>query len=256
MARSRSPRDDPAIRDFDDELARCTLRTPAPPIACGRSYVRVSQLTVWFHSLVPRNDGGSITQARRLLDYAYRHWPGYPRTDPMPVIKLVDPNIGCIIIFSILLKMDRGCLVHLFRSQQKFDHNLPIHVRDLNQMFYTMLEPAREHNIHLDPTALAHEFDDLQWQFCPAKFELGEEQIFHHKQIIPIIEKSKLSESGGTAVLWQIAVLEEFVADNLAAVTEKSRYREPGDDQGYVRPLDHKAPHRLVLMHHSASILP
>jgi hypothetical protein len=238
MARSRSPRDDPAIRDFDNVLARCTLYTPAPPIACGRPYVRVTQLTEWFRSLGPRENGGNIKQARRLIDYAYCQWPGYPRTNPMSTDKLFDQSMGCIIIFSILLKMDRGCLVHLFRSQQKFDHNLPIHVQNLNQIFYTMLEPAREHNIHFDPTTLANEFDELQWQFCPAKFELGEEQIFHHKQIIPIFEKSKLSESGGTAVLWQIAVLEEFVADNLAAVVEKSRYHEPGDEQGYVRRLD------------------
>lgn len=235
MARSRTPSDEPAMMDFRNELAHCTLYTPKPPIACGRPYVRVSRLAAWFSSPGRREDGSNTTQARRLLDYAYRHWREYGRTDPMPTQKLFDPSMGCICIFSILLEMDRGCLVHFFRRQQKFDHNLPIHVQDLNQIFYAMLKPAREHDIHFDPKVLAREFDDLQWRFCPAKFELGEEQIFLHQQVIPIIEKSKLSESGGTAVLWQIAVLEEFVADNLKAVVEKSRYQEP-DDQGYVRP--------------------
>ncbi|KUJ16335.1 uncharacterized protein LY89DRAFT_719074 [Mollisia scopiformis] len=241
MARARATRDHPAVRDFDNELYRCTLYTPPPPLSSGRPQGL-------------REDGSSYYQAQGLLDYAYRHWPGYPRINPVTPAKLLDPHTGCILIFSILLMMDRGCLVHLFRSQQMFDRNLPINVSALEEIFHTMLESAREHGFHLDPIALTHEFDDLQWKFCPARFDLGEEQYFNNpKQIIPIVERSILSESGGTAVLWQVAILEEFVSSKLAVTVTRSRYREDDNlgwryrfalkqfKEGYKRPYINEA---------------
>jgi len=159
----------------------------------------------------------------------------------MPTSKLFDTPgsaTGCIKIFSILLKMGWGCLVHLFRSQQKCDHNLPIDIHNLNRIFQTILKKLSSRQIYFDPGALADEFDELQSQFCPAKFELEEESSFDQKQIIPIVKKSILSNKGGTAVLWQIEVLQEFVTDKLAAAVPQSQY-DPQDGLGPVSCILH-----------------
>jgi hypothetical protein len=87
-----------------------------------------------------------------------------------------------------------------------------------------------------DPEAekLAIKFNEVQWQFCPAKFELEMGRDFEKDRVIPICKKEIINTKGGTATLWQLEVLEEFVGDKLRETARNSRYNNPNDRFGYV----------------------
>ncbi|KAI9744665.1 MAG: hypothetical protein M1818_002194 [Claussenomyces sp. TS43310] len=224
-----------AIIDFEAQLEGCTIKTPDPPIACGRSYVRVSKFTEWLGSEATLR-GNTTTQTSRLLEYAYRNWPQHART--MTRAKLFDSESPCIIIFCILLKVGWGELIHLFRKRQKVDKHLPIDLLSLKKIFGQIAQVPGLPRPLLTPDELAAAFDREQWQFCPATFDLDEDPDFHRKRIIPIFRKEIINMKGGTASLWQVEVLEEFVGKRLREVVKTSLYN---GDQDHLGPRYHFA---------------
>jgi hypothetical protein len=226
---------DLAIEDFRNRLDEYTIHTPKPPVGCGRSYVRVSKLTEWLRSEVVLQ-GHHTTQASRLLEYAYHNWHGHGHAQSTNKAKLFNGENRCIIVFCILLKLGWGDLIHLFRSQQKLDKHLPIDLLGLKTTFAQIAKRPDLPRPLTKPQAddLAAAFDKEQWQFCPAKFDLDEYPDFHKNRIIPIYRKEKINMKGGTATLWQIEVLEEFVGDNLKEVVKTALYNDDKDPLGPV----------------------
>ena len=77
---------------------------------------------------------------------------------------------------------------------------------------------------------LAVAFYREQWQFCPVKFGFADYRYFNdHSWIIPIHKKEIITDKGGTAKLWQIEVLKEFVSDTLQKVVKTSEYTPEHD---------------------------
>lgn len=71
----------------------------------------------------------------------------------------------------------------------------------------------------------ATDFDNIQWRFCPAQFDLDMGREFWKNRILPICSRQPINlTKGGTAKLWQIAVLEEFVGKELREVVKNSVY--------------------------------
>lgn len=241
----------PIIDIFQRRLAEYTITAPQPPLACGRAYVRVSKLSEWLKSEVRLPNNNTTTQVSRLLEYAYQDWPGRGHARPMTREKLVVGDNRCCLIFCILVKIGWGNLIHLFRKLEKADHHLPIPLSTLKTTFGTMCNryPAAFTTKTKDPDELAEKFDREQWQFCPAKFDLQEYPDFHEKRIIPILRKEKINSKGGTAILWQIEVLEEFVEKELREVMASSLYDNPKDNLGPVSST------RLPLLRHNRSSL-
>ena len=179
---------------------------------CGRLYVLVWQLTNWLKSKRPETE---TTQANILL------WAAYYRNQPK--ILFLPPEAHqiqaekncCLIIFSILLKLDLGHLVDHFQRWGQFDVHLPINRSLLQQKFK---------NISVsNAPKLAMRFDEMQWRFCPAILELGMSREFGGDRVMPICGKEEINTKGGTAKLWQIKVQEEFVGPKLrnAALSAK-----------------------------------
>jgi hypothetical protein len=219
-----------AIKDFEIELRKCTIKTPDPPLACGRSYVRVSKLITWLGSEAGLR-GYHTTQATRLVEYAYTNWRGAAR--PITREKLFDGENRCILVFCILLKLGWGDLVHVFRRVESVDKHLPIPLSTLQGIFHQIrAEDLRRAPPNLDQ--LAADFDREQWQFCPAKFDLEDCPDFHRNRIIPILKKAKINDKGGTATLWQVEVLQEFVGKKLQEVVQTSLYNIDEDHYGPV----------------------
>ena len=223
-----------AIQEFMSKLAECTINTPEPPIACGRSYVRISKLVDWLQSedtVLFRNY--KTTRATILLGYAYHNWKGHL---PMSREKLFDGEYRCIIVFSILLKLGWGHLIHLFRNHQLVDSKLPIYdLVHLKQTLVMMKEQSElPDDVPANPDEIAEAFDMAQYRFKPAVFQLEEFPTYNRKWIIPIHTKEKINEKGGTATLWQIEVLAEFVDDKLKDVVESSLYNNEEDTLGPV----------------------
>ena len=187
---------------------------------CGRSYVLVAKLTKWLRSKV-----GYTIRASRLLQAAYRDRakPGLPITAEQLI---PGEHYCCLIVFSILLKIGAGQLVHTFQRAEIVDGALPIDLRSLKIKL-----AAVDSNIAEE---LISKFDEMQWRFCAVKFDLDISRDYVKNRIIPICRKERINSKGGTAQLWQIEVQEEFVGHKLREVALSSRYDDPKDDFGYV----------------------
>jgi hypothetical protein len=78
---------------------------------------------------------------------------------------------------------------------------------------------------NVDKIDIANRFDRAQWQFCPAKFEKGDDiDYINENRIIPICKKKAINNKGGTAVLWHVAVQEEFLGKKLREAVPSSRF--------------------------------
>lgn len=209
-----------AVADFKDARAKYTKTA-----ACGRDYVLVTKLKLWLESKVAPG-AGDRTQASRLLEFAYRrrsHRPGLPITREV----LSDSHNGCLLVFCILLELDRGHLIDEFWSQGIWDKHLPIDLHSLLKKAATITTS--------DSDALANGFNNLQWKFCPASFEMTWRRKLVAEHILPFYKKEKINEKGFTAQLWQIEVPEEFIGPNLVrAVAKDGKYNDPNDDIGPV----------------------
>ncbi|KAL9633797.1 MAG: hypothetical protein Q9204_003254 [Flavoplaca sp. TL-2023a] len=193
-----------SLRDLQSKVGACTREA-----VCQRSYVLVAELTQWLRSRV--HPDKSTTQYGRLLLAAYGVQIPPPSTE-----KLSEEDSCCLLVFCILLSIGRGNLIHVFQRFNILDKHLPIPLQQLQ----TRLQGPRIP----DPMRLAAEFDEKQWPFCPAKFDLHLGQEYTEHSILPICQKVKINEKGGTAQLWQIEVKEEFVGHKLKQAVDFSRY--------------------------------
>jgi len=181
---------------------------------CGRQYVLVDSLTRWLKG------GSPTTHADKLLAAVYqsRKDPG----DPIPSEKLK----GCLLVFSILLVLGRGDLIHAFRRVQIDDRHLPISLQTL-QTRISKMELCRK-----DEDELSAKFNETQWRFCPVKFDLDMDRECVPDEIMPICRKKNVNDKGGTSGVWIIEVYDEFVATELRSVVPHSKY-QLSDEQNH-----------------------
>lgn len=205
MVDHRTFNHDDSIRDFSDKLHSYTRQA-----VCGRPYVLVAKLTQWLRSKV--NPPAGTTQVSRLLFAAYRasRSPGLPIT---PETCSVGDS-SCLLVFSILLVIDRGDLIDYFHRHNIVDKHLPVPLLLLKERL----------DGFSDAEQIAVLFDNVQWRFSPATFELHVGHTHLMNTIIPICKKSEINDKGGTAKLWQIEVQEEFIGPKLKDAVSKSRF--------------------------------
>ena len=219
MTELRAATHNATLREFKDVLRDCTVEA-----LCGRSCIRVAKLTRWLES----DAQPGVSRVEILLDYAYRK-----STSPTPPLRSDDVCKGedsCALVFSILLELDQGELIDLFENRGLCDKRLPIPLSDLKDL--------KDHGF-----SYAEEFNRKQWAFCPAYFDYHSRN-YHKDRIIPICKREEISDKGGTARLWQIAVQEEFVKQSLREKVPNSKF---SDDRfgcvGGIGVLPHVIPH-------------
>jgi hypothetical protein len=209
-----------ALRDFREKIAGFTLIG-----ACGRPYILVSKLTHWLENNAQIHFAGqqiNTRPANRLLQAAYRRRSGRP-APPMDVGQLCSGQGRCLLVFCILLELGLGDKIYDFWRKEKADSSLPLQLYDLKETF-AEIDNSNDTEEH------AKRFDKLQWRFCPARFDLNVARDFWVDRVLPICIKQLINTKGGTADLWQIAVLEEFVGKELREAAKNSKYDSPDDD--------------------------
>lgn len=210
----------PLTADYRAARAKCTKKA-----ACGRDFVLVSKLKHWLESKVDPG-ANDRSQASRLLAFAYRHRSRDKPGLPMSPEELFHSRYGCILVFCVLLELDRGHLVNEFLRHGIYDDLLPIDLHPLREKTATM--GTR------DPDPLANGFNILQWRFCPAIIEMDMRRSFYEDHFLPFCQREKINEKGVHAQLWQVAIPEEFVGPRLRAIIEDKKYDNPDDDHGPV----------------------
>jgi hypothetical protein len=210
---------DHVVVEFKEMLKKCTLKA-----ACGSEYVLVEKFTNWLRSKRPRSNR---SYAYRLLEVVYSSRSKYEPAPPISDESLCNPRDGCLLVFTILLELGRGDLIAGFHRQGIAD-SLPI---DLLTLRSTL---ARIDVSELpDATDLADKFDQMQWRFCAKQLSLYMGRDLPDNTIIPIHKKEKIKK-GGTAEVWMILVLEEFVSEDLREVAKSSGFLDPSDGLGFV----------------------
>jgi hypothetical protein len=187
---------------------------------CGRKYVLVDSLAQWLKSAVQPDS--TTTQASRLLEAVYRFHP--EPGDPITPEKLE----GCLVVFSILLSLGKGDLIHHFRRYQIDDRHLPIPLATL-QVRISKMRLCADH-----AHGLASKFNETQWRFCPVKFDLDMDRECVQDDIIPICRKSRINKKGGTSEVWVVDVYDEFVTEELRNKLSASRYQPPEEPSRWV----------------------
>ncbi|RDW91279.1 hypothetical protein BP5796_02444 [Coleophoma crateriformis] len=207
-----------AINDFHRVLQSLTLKA-----VCNRQYVQVERLKVWLQS--PRST--QTTQVDHLLDSAYRDTYHDAYHDAYHDIKFypVSSSRLCatgecgLLVFSILLVLDSCKYLDHFLKQGIHDGRLPISMDELRKLLSNNEE-------------LATAFYEKQRSFCPAALELEMDRTYT-EYVVPIHKRQTITCKGGTADLYQIEVLEEFVGPRLREVVKDSRYDNSKDGLGF-----------------------
>lgn len=211
---------DTIISTFQAKLRDCTVQG-----TCGRHYVLVAKLKQWMGSDVGL--GHSTTHTSRLLSFAYRQLSHQPAR-PVSEDQISCGEDSCLLVFSILLEIHCGTFVDQFRRLDIVDRFLPVPKLILDEKITKMDLGST------DKAKLGADFEKLQWRFCAAKFELRTGHHYFKNRIIPICQKKRINNKGGTADLWEIGVQEEFVGDTLRETVRNSRYIDSKDNFGYV----------------------
>ncbi|KAI4218743.1 MAG: hypothetical protein L6R36_008776 [Xanthoria steineri] len=196
-----------SLPDLKDKVNACTQTA-----ICGRSYILVTELKRWLRSPIKCPSGKNTNQVGRLLVATYGN-----QVVPSSTLKLWETDSCCLLVFCILLLIDKGDLIEVFQTFNILDQHLPIPLHQLREK----LKPSHEVQ---DYWKVAAAFDQKQWAFCPAKFELHRAREYTEHSILPICRKEKINEKGGTAKLWWIDVKEEFVGNALKQAVAFSRY--------------------------------
>ena len=208
------------VRDFKAMLKKWTVLG-----TCKRQFVLVAKLTSWMKEPGPgchNRRTGCLLQAA----YSRRNEPGLP----IEADHIAQGGQSALLTFCILLELDLGRLIHIFHSHELVDRKLPIDQHQLCEKLEVLddlPEPAEQ---------LAMKFNEKQWRYCAATFDLrmGREYVSH--KILPIRVKRKINKKGATADLWYIEVHEEFVTKRLRDAVPDSRFSLEGPDGelGYV----------------------
>ena len=181
--------------------------------ACGRHFILVDRLQDWLRSPI----GGKGTYASRLLHrVAYSNWhkPGLPISSD----KFKPGDDCCLLVFSILLNLERGDLIDVFSQKKLVDRLLPIPRHELDAI-------ANDG----DHSGLSSAFFELQHLFRPASFDLHDRNIWGEDKVVPIYRKIPI-KAGGTAKLWQIDVPEEYVGHALRDISSGSRFNAGSEE--------------------------
>ena len=196
-------------REFQRKLEECPHTA-----ACGRPFVPVGRLQDWFRS----SCRPGVTHIDQYEIAAYRIW----RTPNLPTSPdtFEEGPECCLLVFCILLMINRGELIHHFKEESKVDQRLPFSLEEVS----VVLNNAGVSNAD----SLYRDFDDKQHRFCSPKFYYRGNKHWNEDVVIPICSKMPINE-GETAKLWHIDVPEEFVNGTLKQKSKSSRFNAGSD---------------------------
>lgn len=202
------------LDDFERELEACKVKA-----ICGRTFLRIKRLAKWLK----KNTGTLL-------------WAAYSQENrsSLPINERQVQNStfgdGPILVFGVLLELKYGHFIDLFHSV-RLAHRLPHSLYDLETALKAGGDPRLTEE---DAIELARRFDNAQWRYCPPSFDWLHVQKHLPQHIIPIIRKEAINSKGGTAKVYQIAVLEDYVGKEMAELISFSKYQSEGDGLGQV----------------------
>ena len=200
------------------------LCDPPDTCTCLRRIVHVDAMKQWWlRKPDPASDQSNLL---RVLDEIPSG--DYPRLLLNPQ-KLFMGKPTSLVVFSLLLKLDRGQLIDCFYDSGIFDNDLTFaHHKSLRENLRRIIP-------YPEVDAVLQDFNEQKWQFCPLALSLNMSRSLHDTRFIPpFCHKIKMGDNGGTASVYCIAVQKDLISDTrLCIAIEDSLYEDP--DFGPVR---------------------
>ena len=218
---TRSEADDStALTTFNKKLKKYTKRAE-----CGRYYVLAERLKKWLISSADETQSNGPKWVDLLLQATNR---SKARSQPGAAVESHRVQEQGLKVFSILLYLDLSNLLHIFLEDDIVDDKLPI--KDPASLKTTLRNASVSNS-----EEAATRFHEIQWQFCAPSFELDDGKNYDRDYILPISKKKVINGKGGTACLWQIEVLEDFVGKSLRQEVSRSNYDRKDLELGTVK---------------------
>ena len=201
-----------------DELFSSKLESFTARNVSGQRYINTSLLKDWLLG----KHTSQATYLDLLLDFAYSECI----IVPVEARQLSGPGKSLLLVFSMLLELGRGDLIHYFLRSGLTDSKLPFPMTSLKQ--------AKTSGDRSETDDLTRQIFERQWAYCPLIFDLGMGVDLPSSTVIPIQQRQQINSKGGTASIWQIVVPEEFVGDALRQEAASAKFKSVSNNAGSV----------------------
>ncbi|KAF2031395.1 hypothetical protein EK21DRAFT_88108 [Setomelanomma holmii] len=201
---------------------------PPDSCSCQRLIVHVDAMKQWW--LRKLSEASEQTKLQKLLDEMplFSH-----RMFPLKYQELLNGKHSCLIVFSLLLKQERGHLIDCFYKSAMNDNYLAIERTQTAEQ--TLRDNLRDTEHVHETNTILDDFEKQKWAFCSLELTLGMSRSLHGTKVIPpFCHKVKMGDKGGTASIYWVAVQQEFISDpDLRAAIKDSLYTDPVYDECY-----------------------
>ena len=197
-------------------LLNLGIRTHSTLSVSGKRFILTRRFKSWLNSIA---DGmGRQTVLERLFfnTVGTNNISGHLATPPW--------QSNSVLVFCVLLQLSVAHLLHDFSTSGISDSLLPLEKHDVRALFKS-LESLNE--------KLADEFFEMQWQFCAATLELDQDHEWPPEMILPICAQNLIAQ-GRTAEVFEVAIPEDFIGENLAKAFPNCRHEDPDICPGWV----------------------
>lgn len=181
--------------------------------ATSGKYKDTSKILEWMKSV---EAGTKASNAELLLREVFER--SQARTFP-PTIESTGED-SCYLVLSALLEINNEELFDFFRELKITDKSL-----EHAHFHYGYLRKDLITAGFTDAKDIIDRFDAIRWSYLPPKFHLGfDERLHGGKWILPFCRREAITEKGGTAQLWQVAIQEDHVQKDLRRSIDPSRF--------------------------------
>ncbi len=198
------------------QLLKLGIRTHSTLSVSGRRFILTRRFESWLNSIA---DGmGHQTVLERLFfnTVVTNNISGPLATPPW--------QSNSVLVFCILLQLSVAHHLQDLSTTGISDSVLPLEKHDLRALFKS-LEILNE--------KLADEFFEMQWQFCVATLDLDQDHEWPPEMILPICAQNLIAQ-GRTAEVFEVAIPEDFIGENLAQAFPDCRHEDQDICPGWV----------------------
>lgn len=209
----RTSNDKTCFERFRSALAKCTIHPKTPEQERlsgaqwrGHDFVQVTELT---QLLVNNRSGQRSMLLEELLKEVYDDEPH----KALRIDKILQGRTRCLVTFCILLEIGSPDLLGPFQSAGLFDGSLPMTRASLENRVQGALEHAGRFDLE-KAASLTKAFNEKQWKYFPIQLSMVG-QRWDGPCVMPFIDRQLITDKGGTSTVYQVAVPETFVADDI-----------------------------------------
>jgi hypothetical protein len=181
-------------------------------------FYNVHALQAWMLEIEP----GESTNNTELLLYKIRHEIGEHGTF-LPRVEDITGRQGeapKVLVFATLLQQKLGHLIDIFRGG---------YIDDTNMMDFSKYRDELRNELRRcfpEPDEIIAKFEKARWAFYPVELRIDLRDLVEHERILPFAKRVPVNGKGGTATVFQVAVWQDLLRDELRQILQPALYED------------------------------